>query len=154
MNTTIVVRDIPTTTTDEEFSNTFSTAVSATIKRDKQGICRGFAFVVFATKETANKTITEINSGIVTPFGILRAELSNGGQTKKNRQKSSKKKKQNKGDSSVNLCDIGRFRSRRGNSKRLHPGSTTISAMKSHTPSHFQQQFKNTGHGVSRKNVK
>jgi RNA recognition motif-containing protein len=92
MQTTIVVRDIPIETTDEEFSTHFDTAVSTTLKRNKQGICRGFAFCIYNTKEKAEEKINEINAGKVTPFGILRAELSNGGKRKKDRQKHSKKK--------------------------------------------------------------
>ena len=73
----VLVRDIPADTTDQAFATHFDTAVSAVLKR-KEGLCRGFGFVTYATKEEAAAAVADLNSGTATPFGILRAELSNG----------------------------------------------------------------------------
>lgn len=142
MQTTLVIRDVPAETTDETFSTHFNTAVSASLKRDKKGVCRGFGFVVFDTKEEADTVLAEINQegAAATPFGILRAELSNGGKKKKEHQKKTKKTK--KTDSEENQRDLGRFRSRRGPSVRKHPNSTTRSDLNSHVPTHFYRDRK------------
>ena len=142
-NTTVLVRDIPPQTTDLAFATYFNTAVSAVLKR-KDNLCRGFGFLVVPTKEEAELLIAHINSGIQTPFGVLRAELSNGGKNKKNNQKKKKKKKQH--DDSINLRDLGRFRSRRSKSKRLHPNSTTVSSHTNHVQKFRQNGKDSKGH--------